>query len=161
MYDIVKYRSKRTGNENLLHAGYYQNEHTPKRPRRHNFWSLTTSLSLAVADGEGAVFAILATVGGFVGLAACCRAVIVRWMHANIADTATGTHEDSESESDFGSTPTFVSFEDDSSEDSSKQGRFVHVGGVPLTCASCIFGYSFYGIVCVKTPEPNLEWESV
>ena len=107
------------------------------------------------------MLAILATAGGVVGLAACCRAVIVRWMHADIGDTATATQEDSESESDFGSTPTFVSFEDDSSEDSSKKGRFVHVGGVPLTCASCIFGYSFCGIVCVKTPEPNLEWESV
>jgi hypothetical protein len=90
--------------------------------------------------------------------------VIVRWIHADIADTAPATHVDSESESDFGSTAPFGSaptFEDNSSEDSSKEGRFVHVGGVPLTCASCIFGYSFYGIVCVKTPEPNLEWESV
>ena len=78
----------------------------------------------------------------------------MRWIHVDIADTA--THEDIvDSESDFVSAATFVSV-----EDSSKERRLVHVGGVPLTCASCIFGYSFYGIVCVKTPEPNLEWES-
>ena len=33
---------------------YLIRTHT-KRPRRHNFWSLTTSLSLAEGDGEGAL----------------------------------------------------------------------------------------------------------
>ena len=95
---------------------------------------------------------VLLTAGGVAGVAACCRALVVRWVHAD-ADIA--RHEggaDSESQSDFGSASTFVSVEEDSEEET----RLVHYGGVPLTCASFIFGNRCAGISCVKTPEPNL-----
>ena len=66
--------------------------HTPKRPRRHNFWSLTTSLSLAEADGDRALpqLAIYMTIAGVVGIiiAACFRPVFVRWMLPDTADPA-------------------------------------------------------------------------
>ena len=126
-------------------------EHTPKRPRRHNFWSLTTSLSLAEADGDAAPhewtvnfteLVVLLTVGGVAGVAALCRALIVRRMHA---DTATPLHDiddsdsESESEPDSGSASTVVSVDEDSSEEE-----------IRLVSNSCVFN-SFCAFLCASS----------